>query len=211
MVSFSGISNLLKSSSQGAKLIGKNSKGIEVYRQILSDGKVVTTSFKNGMPLKSVTKESISFPATGMNPRAFAHQSSVQNHLTGDTFNVYKVEDQLGKTFWQRSTPEKRTFYELFNGKIGVKGIEKTQPSGGNLLVEKRPSGTFVRANNYVMPNDKIVTGEFGHNPGAWNFSTPRYFTAESGGQMYSGNKLHYTIENGILPKNTGVHLNTVK
>ena len=192
---------LFKFSTQGAKVLGKSRNGISVTREVLKDGSVVTKSFKEGKLFKTITQGQEKYLEPGVNwnsanPVSYLEKwTTVKNYQTGDVVNITKKIHKDGTTDWHSARPGKEARTLILKGKKIIEDmIEKYQSGGGYLSVKKRPyisvdKPSRVIANNYKMPNGKIVNGEWGRDYSNIFGIKPQSYSVKIGDTYYSGNK----------------------
>ena len=140
MVNVSGIVNICKS---GVKLASKKANGIDVYREVLKNGNVVTASFKEGKPLKTIIQSKVIENKTntflGVEQKNVNVHAKVYNHVNNESFYISRITNFRNNNKWMRFTPEKIHVIETDkNNTILLKSIEKKFKDGSSLLVDKR-------------------------------------------------------------------------
>ena len=150
---------------------------------------------------KTITKKpAISYIEPGVNclkPDAKTYQNLdtiVENHLTGDVVNISKSIHENGEKVWMVSQIGKRARTMIFEKghKLISDIIEKYQPNGGYLKVTRKPylsKPSEVMANNYHMPNGKIVNGKWEYPSINLFGNKPSSYCVENKGTFYSGNE----------------------
>ena len=153
------------------KLIGTSKNGIQVFREVLNDGTVVTKSFKNGNLYKEIRQTKGIFLESGYNPRNLTYtksQTSILNHATGESRLISKsYHPQSGDVnFTSYINGKEGRNLTLKNNTIIEDTVWKYQPEGGYISVTRQPhiSSTPSRiiASNYKTPSgETIITGDW--------------------------------------------------
>lgn len=188
-----------------AKLIG-NKNSIRVFREILKDGKVVTTSFKGEIPFKTVTQ---TLKSTS-NSREIT--ANVINHTTGKAttyYNSLKQDGNVWTRFWKKnpnnlSTPKTilqrqetidgnfrriadTTYKVKDDGYLSFTRIKGKH--GNNMFTE-----THINADNWQMSNGTRITSQHAkstYNNETFNsLRTRPYYIYEGPSGIVGGNRL---------------------
>lgn len=180
------------------KLIGTSKNGIQVFREVLNDGTVVTKSFKNGNLYKEIRQTKGVFLESGYNPRNLTYteaRTSILNHSTGESRFIRKSYHPQSRevNFTNYIAGKECRNLTLKNNKIVEDTIIKYQPEGGYIEVTRQPhissAPSKILANNYKTPSgETIITGEW-YSP----MSTLK--------EHYSGAITQYTNIDGITHK----------
>lgn len=196
------------------KLLGKSQNGIEVFQKVSRNGTKVTTSYKDGKLLKTITKSPLkeSYLNT-YNPHIdVGHKTLVKNHETGLSTYIKKVDADYKKQYSQYDTVFKPgvrqefSAYKVTDDNVIV-GKAYRYVSSPNFFTSERVAryknglpfydatkNSYLQSGNtdkiisvvdYKLPNGAKVTGEFARR----KYTDPITNTVKTRGLYYYGGR----------------------